>query len=116
MGDPPPPPPLPIGPKPDPNKKTPQEILTEFWDKFVSKKPGKVTSIFPRTLYATLLPPLQPRQSAVSRNAAESYEVAARECRERVRRIVTECGRTNEKFTDPDFDIESDRDLGLSNC
>lgn len=97
---------------PSPNKdytKSPQEIVHDFWDRYFTKKPGKVTSIFPRALYATLLPPVLPRDGAhSSRNAAESYEAAARACRDQVRRIVRECNRTNEKFTDPDFDIESD--------
>ncbi len=65
--------------------KTPQAIVSEFWDKFVTKKPGKVTSIFPRSLYATLLPrPHDPRTSARAHNAAESYEAAAEACRQRV--------------------------------
>lgn len=93
--------------KRDPNK-TPQELVSDFWDRFFSKKPGKVTSIFPRALYATLLPPSQPAGLSSARNVRESYVAAARECRERVRRIARECGRTNEKFADPDFDIEAD--------
>lgn len=88
--------------------KTPQQLVSEFWDGFFSKKPGKVTSIFPRALYSTLLPTSQPHGLSSARNAAESYEAAASECREKVRRIVRECSRTNEKFTDPDFDIEAD--------
>jgi len=112
MSIPPPPPPVPGIKKRDPNK-TPQELVSEFWDKFFSKKPGKVTSIFPRALYATLLPPSQPKGLSSARNARESYEAAAAECRERVRRIVRECNRTNEKFTDADFDIEADND---DNC
>ena len=88
--------------------KTPQEVVSEFWDKYFTKQPGKVTSIFPRSLYATLLPPSLPRGASSARNAAESYEAAAKECREKVERIVKECNRTNEKFTDPDFDIDSD--------
>ncbi|KAL1871867.1 hypothetical protein VTK73DRAFT_1835 [Phialemonium thermophilum] len=88
--------------------KTPQEIVSEFWDKYFAKKPGRVTSIFPRALYETLLPDSRPRGLSSAANAAESYEAAARECREKVRRIVRECNRTNEKFTDPDFDIEAD--------
>lgn len=95
------------------NKQTPQEVLSEFWDKFHSKKQGKVTSIFPRSLYRSVLPPDYPAGARSSRNAAESYEAAAKECREKVKRIVRECNRTNEKFTDPDFDIEHDED---SNC
>jgi hypothetical protein len=102
-------------PKKDLNK-TPQQLVGEFWDKFLTKKPGKVISIFPRRLYASLLPPLQPKGVSTAHNAAESYEAAAKECRERVKRIVRECTRTNEKFTDPDFDIEGDMNLGLGNC
>lgn len=106
------PPPPPIGNR-NRNKKAPQEVLSEFWDKYHTKKPGKVTSIFPRSLYKDILPPLHPRGARSSRNAAESYEAAAKECRDRVKRIVRECHRTNAKFTDPDFDIERDN---FSNC
>lgn len=89
--------------------KTPQGGINEFWSKFSSKKPSKVTSIFPRLLYASLLPQHpDPRGIGSAKNAALSYEAAAKECRERVERIVRECHRTNEKFTDGDFDIESD--------
>ncbi|ORY70141.1 uncharacterized protein BCR38DRAFT_455002 [Pseudomassariella vexata] len=80
-------------------RKTPQEVLSEFWDKFHTKYPGKVTSIFPRSLYRDILPPIDPR--------------GARSCRDKVKRIVRECNRTNEKFTDPDFDIEHDAN---NNC
>ncbi|TDZ15111.1 Calpain-type cysteine protease DEK1 [Colletotrichum orbiculare MAFF 240422] len=111
-GDPPPPPP-PVPGTSKRSKKAPQETLADFWDKFHSKHPGKVTSIFPRSLYASLLPAFQPKGASSTRNAQESYDSAARECREKVKRIVRECERTNEKFTDPDFDIEHDPD---SNC
>ncbi|KAH8673835.1 hypothetical protein BX600DRAFT_456317 [Xylariales sp. PMI_506] len=106
----------PLPPQPDTKKrsnKTPQEILSDFWDKFHTKTPGKVTSIFPRSLYQNILPPQHPAGARSSLNAAESYEAAAKECREKVKRIVRECNRTNEKFTDPDFDIENDPD---NNC
>src|SRR5688500_11379484 len=88
--------------------KTPQEAVHDFWDKYFTTKPGKVTSIFPRSLYASLLPLGLPRGASSARNAAESYEAAAQECRDKVERIVKEARRNNEKFTDPDFDIESD--------
>ncbi|KAI6373265.1 hypothetical protein MCOR25_003472 [Pyricularia grisea] len=88
--------------------KAPQENVSAFWDSFFTKKPGKVTSIFPRSLYRSLLPLEKLSRSSSSQNAAESYEAAARECRERVKRIVREAHRTNEKFTDPDFDLATD--------
>ena len=88
--------------------KLPQESLNEFWDGLITKTPGKVFQIFPRSLYANLLPPIKPEGVASKKWAAASYEEAAQECRERVKRIVRECERTNEKFTDPDFNIEND--------
>ncbi|KAK9417993.1 hypothetical protein SUNI508_08422 [Seiridium unicorne] len=103
-----PPPPIPAVVPPKRGKKTAQEVLSDFWDKFHTKKPGKVTTIFPRSLYRAVLPPNYPAGARSSRNASESYDAAAKECREKVRRIVRECERTNEKFTDPDFDIEHD--------
>lgn len=96
-------------------KKAPQEVLGDFWDKFHSKNPGKVTSIFPRSLYKNVLPLVDPRGAKSSHNAAESYEAAAKECRDKVKRIVRECHRTNEKFIDPDFDIEHDPDANCLN-
>ncbi|KAJ4387788.1 hypothetical protein N0V93_008390 [Gnomoniopsis smithogilvyi] len=96
---------------------TPQATINDFWSKFASKRPSKITSIFPRLLYASILPEHpDPRGFASARNAAESYEVAARECREKVAKIVRECYRTNEKFTDGDFDIESDFERSRKNC
>ncbi|USP75545.1 hypothetical protein yc1106_02819 [Curvularia clavata] len=85
----------------------PQAAIDEFWDSLITKKPAKVTKIFPQSLYANLLPPQHPVGTVVGKNAAESYQAAAAECRARVKRIVKECHRTNEKFTDPDFDISN---------
>ncbi|XPS78438.1 hypothetical protein M3J09_010451 [Ascochyta lentis] len=85
---------------------TPQGIINEFWENLITKKPGKVTKIFPPSLYANLLPPQRKSGLVKGKNAAESYEAAAKACRARIERIVRECERTNEKFTDPDFDIE----------
>ncbi|KAK4171425.1 putative calpain [Triangularia setosa] len=103
-------PPLPSSTSKKNYTKAPQELIHEFWDRYFTKRPGKVTRIFPRSLYSSILPLSledgQPARSA--RNAAESYEAAAKECREKVQRIIKECHRTNEKFTDPDFDIEWD--------
>jgi hypothetical protein len=99
----------------DDGLKKPQEILNEFWDNLISKNPGKVTTIFPPTLWANLLPPHHKKAATQGINAAKSYQAAADDCKARVSRIVRECHRTNEKFSDPDFDIESD--FGFkSNC
>ncbi|KAF1976670.1 cysteine proteinase [Bimuria novae-zelandiae CBS 107.79] len=98
----------------DDDFKGPQEELNAFWENLITKKPRKVTNIFPPSLYANLLPPQRQPGLAKGKNAAESYEAAAKECRARVEQIIRECERTNEKFTDPDFDIESD--MKKKNC
>ncbi|PVH92365.1 cysteine proteinase [Periconia macrospinosa] len=101
------------------NTMTPQDVVETFWSNMITKKPSKVTNIFPATLYANLLPPFPQPGKVTGQNAAESYQAAADECRARVRRIVRECQRTNQKFTDPEFDIEEDAArarAGASNC
>lgn len=91
----------------------PQAAINEFWENLITKRPAKVTKIFPSSLYAHLLPPPRKSETATGENAAESYQAAANECRARVKRIVRECHRTNEKFEDADFDIG---DLEDKNC
>lgn len=77
--------------------KNPQDALDDFWENLITKRPGKVTNIFPSSLYANLLAPQRKPGPATGKNAAESYQTAADECRARVKRIVKECHRTNEK-------------------
>jgi hypothetical protein len=91
----------------------PQDAINEFWESLITKKPAKVTKIFPPSLYANLLPPQRKPGTSTGRNAAESYEAAAAECRARVKRAVRECHRINEKFTDLEFNIE---ELRNKNC
>ncbi|PLB51215.1 cysteine proteinase [Aspergillus steynii IBT 23096] len=97
-------------------KKSPQEHINDFWTKFITKTPSKVTRIFPIDLHADILPPAEEEPVLSSRNVAEGYEATAEKCRQRIRRIVRDCNRTNEKFVDPDFDLETDRYLNLWNC
>ncbi|PCD44902.1 hypothetical protein AU210_000352 [Fusarium oxysporum f. sp. radicis-cucumerinum] len=101
--------------KPKRKPLNPQALVSKFWSKYHSKAPGKVTSIFPQSLYESLLTDADSSYPK-SRNAAQSYEDAAKECRARVRAIVRECERTNAKFSDPDFDIETDFSSYQDNC
>lgn len=45
-----------------------------------------------------------------------SYDEAAKTCKEKVARISQDCGRLNCKYTDPDFDIQSDLRYNIRNC
>ncbi|KAK0717300.1 hypothetical protein B0T26DRAFT_646798 [Lasiosphaeria miniovina] len=84
----------------------PQDLIGDFWKSFITEKPGKVTAIFPSSLYETLLPLPQAADSNKSqKNCGLSYEAAAAECRAKVARIVRDCKRTNSKWTDPSFDV-----------
>jgi hypothetical protein len=103
-------------PGPPEKPKPPQQALEEFWDSIISKAPGKVSNIFPRSLYANILSPTKTAGASSAQNAAASYEEAAEACRVKVQRIVRECQRTNEKYTDPDFDIEEDFRRNRKNC
>jgi hypothetical protein len=68
----------------------PQEAINEFWEGQITRKPAKVTKIFPPSLYANLLPSKHQTSTPAGKNAAESYEAAAAQCRARVKRIVRE--------------------------
>jgi len=93
-----------------PKKKSTSEKITSFWSTFISPTPASFpATIFPPALYASLLPDQQHPNPAKPRNAAESYDHAVAAVTDRVARIVRDCRRTNEKFTDPDFDIRRSR-------
>ncbi|KAK4222126.1 putative calpain [Podospora fimiseda] len=100
-----------------PNK-PPQENITSFWNRFISKSPSKAHTIFPPSLYSSLLPrPTSQASSSSVQNFGSSYEETASRVRNRVARIVRDCHRTNSKYTDPDFDLRgnsSDCLLGLT--
>ncbi|KAL1617062.1 hypothetical protein SLS54_008057 [Diplodia seriata] len=95
---------------------SPQQTLDEHWEKFITKTPGKITRIFPPSLYANLLPQTFPQTLTGNVSATASYEAAKEACERKVQRIVRECRRTNEKWSDPDFDIESDFATDDLNC
>jgi hypothetical protein len=99
-----------------PSDKPPQQSLEEFWESIICKTPGKVSNIFPRSLYANILSSTKTAGASSVRNAAASYKEAAEACKTKVKRIVKECQRTNEKYTDPDFDLEEDFYRSRKNC
>lgn len=92
--------------------KPPQDILTQFWDQFNTKCPGKVYTVLPDNPYARSKAARTPKGTIQGQNAAKSYDQAKRECVRSVNRIVQECERVNQKYTDPHFDIEVDLKSG----
>src|SRR2546423_8363760 len=98
------------------NEQAPQRVISDFWEKFIIKTPSKVTSILPCGSYAVLPRSKNAKDAPECRNVSTSYKAAAAECRKTVDAIVRQCQLTNEKFTDPDFDLESDFSLRKWNC
>jgi hypothetical protein len=85
-----------------------QSIVDHFWDASISKSPNKIYQIFPKSHYEHLLPSTSSVGQTSTEHANESYEKATAACQEKVARILKECERSNEKFTDFEFDLEKD--------
>ncbi|CAG7984141.1 unnamed protein product [Penicillium olsonii] len=90
----------------------PQEAVKQFWEQFNTKHPGKVYTVLPDNPYARTRAKRVPNGPIHGHEAAKSYEQARRECMKSVDRIVKECERVNQKYTDPHFDIELDLKSG----
>lgn len=95
---------------------TPQETVRQFWEDFSTKYPGNVYTVLPDNPYARTKAALTPKGVIQGQGAAKSYEQARRECQRAVKRIVHECERVNQKYTDPHFDIEVDLKTDRRDC
>ncbi|KAF7594196.1 hypothetical protein BBP40_009900 [Aspergillus hancockii] len=95
---------------------TPQETLRQFWEQFNSKFPGRIYTVLPNNPYARRKAARVPNGVIQGQNAGKSYEEARKECQRAVERIVKECERLNQKYTDPHFDIEVDLKSGRRDC
>jgi hypothetical protein len=89
-------------------RQAPQELVKQFWEQFNTKYPGKVYTVLPDNPYARTRAKRVPNGVIQGHAAVKSYEQARRECKTSVERIVKECRRVNQKYTDPHFDIELD--------
>ncbi|KAI8654446.1 Calpain catalytic domain-containing protein [Fusarium keratoplasticum] len=92
----------------------PQARIADFWSKAHTTTPGKITSIFPVSLYHGLL--VDETCHLKPFDTAPSYERAAQQCRAQIHAIVEQCEHANSKFSDPDFDIEADFHSGINSC
>ncbi|VUC25931.1 unnamed protein product [Clonostachys rosea] len=98
-----------------PREHHPQALMARFWKKFHHRTPGKVTSIFPSSMYDAFHDASVPVSARV-RNAAGSYEDARAECAAMVQEIVEHCEATNTSFLDKDFELEYDYYMGVDDC
>ncbi|KKZ66922.1 hypothetical protein EMCG_07418 [[Emmonsia] crescens] len=92
----------------------PQKVVDTFWKSFNSKFPGRVLKALPQRPGKT--PPQPASNIAHGEAAPDSYNHAKQECEHAVNRIVKQCLRINQKYTDPHFDIETDLKSGRRNC
>ncbi|KAJ5316813.1 hypothetical protein N7508_001321 [Penicillium antarcticum] len=99
-------------PPPRARYQPPQESVKQFWEQFNTKHPGKVYTVLPDNPYARTRAKRVPSGPIKGHEAVKSYEQARRECLKSVDRIVKECERVNQKYTDPHFDIELDLKSG----
>ncbi|KAJ5513422.1 hypothetical protein N7463_002974 [Penicillium fimorum] len=97
---------------PRPRSQAPQESVKQFWEQFNTKYPGKVYTVLPDNPYARTRAKRVPSGRIQGHEAGKSYEQARQECQKSVNRIVKECERVNQKYTDPHFDIELDLKSG----
>ncbi|KAI4160563.1 MAG: hypothetical protein LQ342_005670 [Letrouitia transgressa] len=100
--------PAPPQPKKVKNDVPPQESIDKFWKTFTAKHPSKPFTVLPDNLYAKRAAIHSSRKAPPSKNAVAPYEQAASSCRAKVEKIVRDCRRLNQKYTDPHFDIEFD--------
>ncbi|PGH14291.1 hypothetical protein AJ79_03113 [Helicocarpus griseus UAMH5409] len=116
-------PPSPRSPSPPPFRITmprgknepPQKVVDRFWRNFNTKHPGRVFKALPRRSGESR-PPQPDSNIARGEAALDSYNRAKQECERAVDRIVKQCMRINQKYTDPHFDIEMDLKTGRRDC
>ena len=86
----------------------PQVAVEQFWRGFTTKKPGKPFNLLPGHVRAKRAAIKASIEAESSTNAVVSYDQAAAVCKAEIDSIVRNCCRLNQKYSDLDFDIESD--------
>ena len=98
------------------NKRSPQQTVDDFWDKFIAKHPGKVHTVLPHDVYAKSKAAHGPKGIARGQATHKLYEQAVAACRAAVDKIAKECRRVNMRYRDPHFDIEFDLKRNKNEC
>ncbi|KAL8838553.1 MAG: hypothetical protein Q9170_002095 [Blastenia crenularia] len=86
----------------------PQVAIDRFWRDFTTRKPGKPFNILPGHVRAERAAIKASIDAETPTNAVASYEQAAAACKAEINGIVRDSLRMNQKYKDPDFDIEKD--------
>ena len=86
------------------NDYPPRQTIKKFWKKFTIKSSGKPFAVLPNSSS----PKPKTAQAPTETVPVLSYGEAAAGCKTMVEKIVRDCRRMNQKYKDPDFDIEFD--------
>ena len=81
-------------------------VSEDQWKLVVSKKSGKVLGILPENDIAERWFSEESEQEIVSKKAVSSYDAAVERCRERVKAIIKDCERKNQKYRDAEFALD----------
>lgn len=90
------------------NTTPPSDYTYAAWDKFLCKVPSRISAATKKIVEAKESIEQTPGDGLQSegKNAFHSWAQAAEECRAKVADIVVECQRLNQKYRDPNFDLE----------
>ncbi|KAH8655683.1 hypothetical protein BX600DRAFT_384997 [Xylariales sp. PMI_506] len=92
-------------------KTSPQRSINRIWRHFAAKKFTKVLAILP-------FDPVP--QSTITEQPSElltaGYERAANKCRLEMKKILQECRRINQRYRNPNWDIDWDLRMGKGDC
>jgi hypothetical protein len=80
--------------------KPPQDIIDAFWAKFITKYPGKATTVIPPYKHARIKEVSRSGAHEMGAAAQASYDQAAALCRDKVEKIIQECRRVNKRYRD----------------
>lgn len=99
--------------KPGASKKIDDDFYPT-WDRFLAKAPNRPSSIstLARRVAQTEKAALKDDNGlkVKEESSIKSYDYAKTECKAKVRAIVVECRRLNQKYIDPHFDLENEED------
>ncbi|KAM0362998.1 hypothetical protein ACHAO7_011144 [Fusarium culmorum] len=86
-------------------------MIDKIWKRFTSSRFEQALAVLP-----PCNEPLQSTSEHTNESFNAGYERAARECRQKVDWIIKECKTMNQKYRDPDWDLETDFEHRKGNC
>ncbi|KAM0277223.1 hypothetical protein ACHAQH_005944 [Verticillium albo-atrum] len=92
-------------------KVPPQQSINHIWKTFQKRNFNKALAILP---FDPVPPPVSPERPNELMSAG--YERAVEECRRKVKKIIKECRRVNQRYRDPGWDLDWDLKWYKGHC